>query len=91
MALRIVCGIVLLASAVYFPIYLTFLIALFCLYRFNTYYELPVIFFIHDTLYGIAEPKFFGFRYVMTIVALLLVFIVARVRKYVFNSNMKLS
>jgi hypothetical protein len=71
-------------SAVAFPLFLTVPIGIFCLYRFPLFYEIVPIFFIHDVLYGVANPRFFGIPYVMTLFAIIGVALVAGVRKSLF-------
>ena len=74
MKLRIAAIVILLVSVCTAPLVVTLCLAVVSLALFRNFYELIPLFFVNDAMYGAAEHHFFSFPYVMTMIAIVLVF-----------------
>jgi hypothetical protein len=86
MPLRIFCTLFLLISVCAFPVYFTLAIGIFSIVWFRNYYELIPLYFLNDVLYGTPLEKFFHISFVMTLLAVILVFGSNFVRKHLFSN-----
>lgn len=89
MAFRIILTIFLVISVVAFPVFFTIGIGVFCIIWFKNYYEIILVAFMGDVLYGTSTPQFFYFRYVMTLSAFILVLLAAFFRKQLFDTGLQ--
>ena len=87
MTFRLLCTIFLVVSAVAFPLYFTLAVGVFAAVWFRTYWELVPIYFLNDILYGAPLARFAHVPFVMTILALILVFVSTFVHKQLFDTN----
>ena len=77
----------LLVLACYFPVILTLLFGILFLVIFKKFYEIIPIFFVNDMLYSVPRAHFFGFHYMMTLIAVILVVISIYFKKYIFEGS----
>ncbi len=69
---RYIAGLVLLASLVWGPWWLTWALAIALLFIFPSYYEILAAGAIYDALYGLPLPQFYNFPYVFTVASIVL-------------------
>lgn len=74
MVFRIVFAVILFASALLAPLWLSVVIAVVGLVLFPSYYELVGAALLSDFVFGVPESRFFGFQFVSTIIVFLVVF-----------------
>ena len=70
MALRILASVVLLFSVLFWPFWVSVILALGAMIYFPVYWEAVALFFLSDALYGASEAKFFGMVFVSFFVSL---------------------
>ncbi len=81
MARRIILDILLFLSIFILPFWLTVILAIACLFLFDSFYEIIPVFLFIDLLYGASEDRYFGFTVVSLLAALLLVVITNSIKK----------
>ncbi len=81
MTRRIILDILLFLSIFILPFWLTVILALICLFLFDSFYEILPVFLFIDLLYGTNESRYFGFTLVSLVLALLLVVITNSIKK----------
>ncbi len=86
MMLRIFLGILLGFSACALPWLATILLGGLLVAKYEKYYEIVPIFFLNDAIYGVSEPRFFGFPFLMTLIATVMVLLSFFVRSRMFES-----
>lgn len=85
--MRIIAFILLLISATAFPLYITAGIGLVCIFYFKNFYEVGIVFFIHDVVFGAPQTRYFDFPYVMTALSFTLVLIWSWLRTKLFRDK----
>ena len=84
MLYRILFAVLLLVSVSAFPVLITLCIGIAGLLLYRNFYEIVPLFFIHDAVYGIAQSRFLGIPFAMTILALVLVLVAGFLRTRLF-------
>ncbi|HEY4513211.1 MAG TPA: hypothetical protein VJH06_01725 [Candidatus Paceibacterota bacterium] len=84
MMLRICAVILLLLSVLFWPFWLSVILAIAGLIYFKIFFEAPVLFLLSDLLYGTAVPEFSGMVFVSFFIFIILLLIAETVKK---NSN----
>ncbi len=84
---RVLFSLLLIVSASAFPVFITIILGIIGLVLYKNYYELIPIFFIHDVLYGVPRTRYFGFMFVMTAFAFVLVLLAGLLRKQLFHTG----
>lgn len=73
MVYRILFAVLLLISASAFPVVVTILLGIIGIFLYRNFYEIVPLFFVNDAVYGIAESRFFGIPFVMTLLGFVLI------------------
>ncbi|OGI60840.1 hypothetical protein A2814_03450 [Candidatus Nomurabacteria bacterium RIFCSPHIGHO2_01_FULL_38_19] len=81
MTLRILASVILLISVLFFPFWLSVILALAATVYFSYFLEAVALFLLSDLLYGVKETKFFDTVFVSFIVASILLVIIELVKK----------
>ncbi len=68
---RILADILLFASALFLPWWITILAAFACFFLFQYFVELIIIGFLLDVLFGVPLPRFGGFQFVLSVISVL--------------------
>lgn len=79
---RITIGIILLLSTLLFHWWVPILIALFCLFYFDDFYEILVVGLLIDVLYG-SKFEFYGFNLFFTLLMLVFFYTIGKFRKQI--------
>lgn len=80
MTLRILFSILLFISILFWPFWLSVILALGGMFYFNIFWEAIALFLLSDLLYGVKETKFSGVIFISFILAVL-VFILIEILK----------
>jgi hypothetical protein len=92
MLLRISVSALILFSILFWPFWLSVILALVAMVYFPIFFEACVLFLLSDVLYGVSEAKFYGMVFVsffISIVVLLLVEKLKRNSNFVFQEKQK--
>lgn len=86
MALRIAAVILIFISACAFPVWVTIVLGAACFAYFKNFYEIVPLFLVNDAVYGISGARFFGFPFIMTLIAVIGVALSMLARNYFFDA-----
>lgn len=78
---RLAFTLLVLISATVLPFYITAPLALVGIFFFRNYYEIALVFLVHDVVYGARETRFFDFPYVTSAFSAVLVFVSEWIRR----------
>ncbi len=78
---RILTSVLLLFSVLFFPFYVSILLALVSIFYFSFFGEAIFIFLLSDLLYGVEGGKFFETTFLSFILAILILIIVETIKK----------
>ena len=81
MALRILGSVILLFSVLYWPFWVSVILALGGMIYFSVFWEAVVLFFLSDALYGTSEEKFFGMVFVSFFISLAVLLAIETLKK----------
>lgn len=78
---RIISSVILLASVLFMPFWLSVILALGMMFYFPNFYEAVAMFLLSDLIYGVPEPRFFNIEFVSAILALASLLLIEIVKK----------
>ncbi|MDO8659995.1 MAG: hypothetical protein Q7K54_05365 [Candidatus Parcubacteria bacterium] len=88
MILRILAVTILLFSILFWPFWLSVILALMGMIYFSFFLEAPLLFLLSDLLYGIPEPRFFNLVFISFIYASICFIVIEFIKKKTrFNSK----
>jgi hypothetical protein len=87
MPYRIALSILMLVSAVAFPVFILLILGIVGLILYKNFYEIVPLYFINDVMYAIPQSRFLGFTFVMTALAIVLIFVAHFLHRRVFQSG----
>lgn len=81
MALRISTFILILISILFFPFWVSVILAIGAIIYFKVFWEAIALFFISDLLFGAKEGRFFGITLVATLFATIMLLLVEFIKR----------
>ena len=81
MAFRILTSCLILISVLFFPFWISILLAILAIVYFNFYWEAIVLFFISDLMFGIKEVRFINVSLVSTIIVMIILVLTDLIKK----------
>ncbi len=81
MILRIASSLLILISILFFPFWVSIILALLCIVYFRFFWEAVVLFFISDLLFGAKEARFFNIILISTIFSIVVLLFTEFIKK----------
>ncbi|MEK7569696.1 MAG: hypothetical protein AAB500_02315 [Patescibacteria group bacterium] len=81
MARRIAFSLILLTSVLFFPFWLSVILALFGMIYFRLYLEAITVFFVSDLLFGVPQARFGGITFLSALVSAVVLFLIEFIKR----------
>ena len=81
MIVRILASLVLLISVLFWPFWISIILALAGMIYFSFFWESVVLFLLSDLLFGASEAKFFNILFISTIISLIVLIVIELLKK----------